>query len=146
MSKSNPRGTIEQRMARGSTPDEHGCVIWHRARNNRGYGVTYLDGKVRLAHRVAWYLEHGSWPVDGLVVDHICEVKACVNVRHLRLLTSGENILRSPRSPMNVKLARTACGRGHEYTPETLRIDSKGHRQCRTCAEIRAGGGRHRMV
>jgi len=143
---SNPRGTIAQRMVRGSTRDPNGCVIWRRAKNSRGYGCIYFEGKVRLAHRVAWYLEYEKWPDPSLVVDHICEVKACVNVAHLRLLTSAENIARSPLSPMNAKLSRTGCCRGHDYTPETVRIDSKGHRQCRLCEKIRASGGRLALV
>lgn len=32
---------------------------------------------------------------------------------------------------------RTACGRGHEYTPETTRINAEGHRECRICALAR---------
>lgn len=75
--------------------DAQGCHVWQRARNNRGYGVIWFDGKLRLAHRVAWFLEHGAWPRPGLVVDHICENKACVNPAHLRELTSGANIQRA---------------------------------------------------
>ena len=74
--------------------DDNGCHIWQRALNNRGYGVVWHDGKVRLAHRVAWYLAHGSWPRAGLVLDHICEVKACVNPEHLRELENWQNIRR----------------------------------------------------
>lgn len=75
--------------------DEHGCHIWQKARNSRGYGVVWHDGKLRLAHRVAWLLEHGTWPRDGLVLDHICEVKACVNVAHLRELENWQNLRRA---------------------------------------------------
>ena len=73
---------------------EDGCHLWLRARNSRGYGAVWFDGKVRLAHRVAWFLAHGRWPADGLVIDHICEVKACVNPDHLRELENWQNIRR----------------------------------------------------
>lgn len=128
---------IEERLVRDSTPTEQGCHIWIRALNNRGYGVTYYDGKLRLAHRVAWFLKHGRWPADGLVLDHQCEVKQCINPDHLVETSNAHNVLRAYRSPMNVRLRRTACGRGHDYTEQTLRIDSKGHRQCRVCDELR---------
>lgn len=72
-----------------------GCHIWQRAMNNRGYGVIWFDGKVRLAHRVAWFMRHGSWPSDHLVLDHICEVKACVNADHLRELENWRNLRRA---------------------------------------------------
>ena len=77
------------------TIDSNGCHIWQKARNSRGYGVIWHDGKVRLAHRVAWFLKHGAWPIKGLVIDHICEVRACVNADHLRELTNGQNIMRA---------------------------------------------------
>ena len=72
----------------------NGCHEWQRARNSRGYGVVWCDGKVRLAHRVAFYLANGRWPIDGLVVDHICENKACVNADHLRELENWQNVRR----------------------------------------------------
>lgn len=126
--------------------DERGCHIWQRALNSRGYGVVWHDGKVRLAHRVAWLLDRGTWPTEGLVIDHVCEVKACINVDHLRELTNRENVLRAPASPMNVTARRTACGRGHSYTPDSLRIDSRGARQCRICDQIRAERKRLALV
>jgi hypothetical protein len=138
MSKYAPsRLPIEERLVRDSAPTEYGCLIWTRALNNRGYGVTYYDGKLRLAHRVSWYLRNGRWPADGLVLDHTCEVKQCINPDHLVETTNTHNVTRAYASPMNAQLRRTACGRGHDYTEETLRFDSKGHRQCRVCDEIR---------
>ena len=71
-----------------------GCHIWLRARQSRGYGVVWFDGRVRLAHRVAWFLKHGRWPAADLVLDHICEVKACVNADHLRELPNWQNVRR----------------------------------------------------
>ena len=75
--------------------DTNGCHLWIRAKNNRGYGVVWYDGKLRLAHRVSWLLEHGRWPADGLVVDHACNIKACVNVAHLRELPNHANLRRA---------------------------------------------------
>lgn len=75
--------------------DAHGCHLWQRAKNNRGYGVIYFDGKLRLAHRVAWFLHFGDWPDPRLVTDHICQVKACVNVAHLRELPNHLNLRRA---------------------------------------------------
>jgi len=73
----------------------NGCHIWVRAKNNRGYGVEWYEGKLHLSHRVSWHKKYGTWPRAGMVTDHICEVKACVNVEHLRELTNSENIQRA---------------------------------------------------
>src|SRR5574337_1599858 len=72
-----------------------GCHIWQRAKNSRGYGVVWFDGKVRLAHRVAWFLAHGDWPNAELVLDHKCDTKLCVNVAHLREMENWRNLRRA---------------------------------------------------
>ena len=73
----------------------NGCHIWQRATNSRGYGVVWHDGKVRLAHRVAFNLAHGRWPDPTMVIDHICNQKLCVNPEHLRELTNWQNLRRA---------------------------------------------------
>lgn len=84
-----------ERLSTGYAETATGCHEWHRSRNNKGYGVIHAEGKLRLAHRVAWFAHYGEWPTKGLVVDHICENKACVRIEHLRLLTNSENIRRA---------------------------------------------------
>lgn len=80
------------------TIDERtGCHVWCRACQSRGYGVVWFDGKLHLAHRVAWFRKHGAWPTEGLVLDHICENKPCVNADHLRELPNHLNLRRAYR-------------------------------------------------
>ena len=73
----------------------NGCHVWQRALNSRGYGVVWFDGKVRLAHRVAFLAKHGRWPADDKVTDHACDTKACVNPDHLRELENWRNVRRA---------------------------------------------------
>lgn len=91
-----------------------GCHIWQRATNSRGYGVVWHDGKVRLAHRVAWYLAHGRWPNPEFVLDHSCDVKACVNPAHLREMENWRNVRRAvPRGDTETERRRAQWRRAN---------------------------------
>lgn len=59
------------------------------------------------------------------MLDHLCQVKACVNPAHLEPVSTEENTRRH-------RMTVTHCKRGHEFTDEnTYRY--KEQRQCRTC-------------
>jgi hypothetical protein len=76
--------------------DEHGCWIWQRTLDSKGYGVLRRSGIAHQAHRWYWEQEHGAVP-DGLEMDHLCRVRACVNPDHLEPVTHAENIRRRRR-------------------------------------------------
>lgn len=87
------RGTPLQRFWRMVDLDETGCWIWTGRVNPKGYGQFRPGGRgtsVAQAHRWAFELFVGSIP-DGLHIDHLCRVKACVNPRHLEPVTDLEN-------------------------------------------------------
>lgn len=124
-----PRGDFwkswQERLIEGGILDtESGCIEWSRSKNNRGYGLIYFDGKLRLAHRAAWLDRHGKWPAEGLVVDHICNNKGCVNPDHLREIENWRNIRRAyPTDDPAVMRRREAQRRADEkrrtYTSPT---------------------------
>ena len=66
------------------------CLIWTGAKNGGGYGRLRVNGRVTQAHRYAWECENGPIP-DGMLIDHICHNRACVNADHLRLATRQQN-------------------------------------------------------
>ncbi len=69
------------------------CWEWTRA-THKGYGRFIAPDERRwLAHRWCWEYLVGPIP-DGLVLDHLCENKACVNPDHLEVVTQGENARR----------------------------------------------------
>lgn len=109
------------------TIDSNGCHIWAKARNTRGYGMTWHDGKVRLAHRVAWFDFYGAWPSPDLVLDHICNVKACVNVAHLRELENHLNIRRAyPRGDAETEKKRAQWRKANAKRRGTYRYTEGG--------------------
>lgn len=73
------------------------CDCWlfvEAGRENRnGYARLYHDGKERMAHILSWLVHKGVYP-DGLLLDHKCKVRCCVNPAHLEPVTPRENTLR----------------------------------------------------
>lgn len=84
------KGSVADRLLAYS--DRTGeCWEWTASRNRKGYGFVTVDGKPRLAHRVAYELEHGRLP-KGMLVDHTCHNPGCVNPDHLRAATNKQNL------------------------------------------------------
>lgn len=65
------------------------CWEWTGARAD-GYGMFGVHRRMYGAHRVSYVLAHGMMP-SGLVIDHICHNRVCVNPDHLRAVTSKQN-------------------------------------------------------
>lgn len=70
------------------------CWLWTGAKDKKGYGVAKFSGSIWLVHRL-FYTYLVQYPDPKLVVDHICEVKLCLNPDHLEEVTIGENVRRS---------------------------------------------------
>lgn len=91
------------------------CWLWTGHRMAAGYGLFGGSAKTHLAHRVAWELLRGEI-TEGLQLDHLCRVTACVNPDHLEPVTPAVNILRS--EAWSAKNARkTHCKNGHPLPP-----------------------------
>ena len=66
------------------------CLVWTGSKDSGGYGQLRVNGRVTKAHRYAWEEANGPIP-DGMMIDHICHNRTCVNVEHLRLATRQQN-------------------------------------------------------
>ena len=118
-----------------------GCWLWIGDLSPNNYGRVEIGTRSRRAHLVAYELLIGVPPAD-LDADHICRVRPCVNPWHLEFVTNKVNILRGV-SFSAVNARKTACPRGHEFTPDNTmivrRANGTTYRQCLTCETKRRG-------
>lgn len=87
---------LEARITARSVPDGE-CVVWTGYRMPNGYGRISFGGQIWLVHRAVWTHRNGPIP-DGLTIDHVCGVRACVNTDHMETVTRGENTRRALRA------------------------------------------------
>lgn len=110
------------------------CWLWTAAKDQYGYGLFSSTSKMG-AHR--WAYERLVGPIPkGLVIDHLCRTRACVNPAHMEAVTNKENILRG-ESLSAQRGRQTHCKYGHEFTPENTYVRPGGHRDCRVCLRRR---------
>lgn len=108
------------------------CWIWRGALLASGYGQMKSCGKNRRVHRVAYELAYGPVP-DGLVIDHLCRVKACCRPDHLEAVTQRENLLRG-NTVNAANAAKVTCVNGHALSGANVYVNpTTGHRSCRSC-------------
>lgn len=126
--------TTKRLYAKVDRTDE--CWLWTGSTTPNGYGHIYVSGQHPTAHSVAWVLDTGLDLPVGIVVDHLCRTRSCVNPEHLEAVTYRENTLRGNATGNGEHNRRkTECPRGHPYAGENL-ITTKRGRDCRTCASM----------
>lgn len=104
-----------------------GCHLWIGGLDRDGYGKKSNLGKMQLAHRLVYEMEHGEIP-KGFTLDHLCRIRSCVNPRHMEVVTSRENILRGYGPP--------ACNFRKKFCPKCsgpYKKDNRGRRVCVNC-------------
>lgn len=119
---------------RSGGPDA--CWLWLGAKTRDGYGRMAVGGTKNgwyYVHRFSYELAIGPIP-DGMVMDHLCRTRNCVNPKHLEPVTNRENLRRGIRGVLT-----THCPKGHPYTDESTywspATAKRGtSRRCRICA------------
>lgn len=96
-----------------------------------GYGLVNQNGKRKQAHRVAYEYAKGPIP-SGVVLDHLCRNRWCVNPDHLEPVTNRENVLRG-QSVQADNARKDRCPQGHPYDEANTSRMPDGSRRCKRC-------------
>ena len=108
------------------------CLLWVKGTLDKdGYGTFFFRKKGRRAHRVSYWHRYGDIP-KGMVINHTCRNRSCVNHEHLRLATPKENALRESNSLAFINSQKTHCKNGHLFD----RFYGK-QRYCSVCQAIK---------
>jgi len=114
---------------------EHSCWEWIGRKNNTGYGYHRISNKPDisiLAHRLS-LLINGQKLINGLVVDHKCRNKTCVNPKHLRQVTPRINTIENNDTPAAINHRKKECPKGHKYS---FRPKENNKRRCKICESV----------
>lgn len=94
---------------------QHSCIEWPNYRTPDGYGQFRRNGKNVRAHRAA-YCEHFGITlesIEGRLVRHKCDNRACINPHHLELGSPADN------SKDMTKRGRSLSGEKHPLSKLT---------------------------
>jgi hypothetical protein len=100
--------------------------LWSGSLSEHGYGRLNVKGRTTLAHRVAYELYIGRIP-DGMTLDHLCRVHACVNPKHLEPVSLVDNLMRGIPGRMKGR-----CRKGHDSSHFALKRNGSTA-YCRVC-------------
>jgi len=114
--------------------EDSGCWTWLGCLDKGGYGVFCVTiagfKKTYRAHRIVYETFKAKIP-DGLVLDHLCRNRSCVNPEHLEPVTIKENTRRG-LSLIPLQAEKTRCNRGHLLENKNLYLSGR-KRSCCAC-------------
>lgn len=121
--------------------DTDDCWLWARLVDWNDYGVVVVSGLHKKAHRVVYEALVGEVP-QGLELDHLCNIKRCINPNHLEAVTHKENIIRSFKRGRGAGRTHgdNLCMRGHMLSKDNIYESTSptgGYiRTCKVCKKV----------
>lgn len=132
--------TLDEQILKYVHPEPNtGCWIWGGPVINSGYGQVRYSGKKALAHRASYESARGTIP-NGMVIDHLCRVRLCVNPDHLEVVTQSANVRRGLKGGSVKEDGSFACRKcgSVEFYGTACDASSDGiARECKSCAASR---------
>ncbi len=128
--------SLRRILSKLNLPDE--CWEWAGTWRSDGYSNMGIGRKNYYVHRLMFQWFKHDIP-DGLVIDHLCKNKRCVNPNHLEATDMKTNVGRA--------LRRAYCRRGHPQIPENrYTVPKTGHSRCWPCLKVRSKQRRKKNV
>lgn len=119
-------GDFLSMVARGSRTDIEGTVAGQC--HNQGYVAVTIDYKQYLAHRLAWFYVHGTWPEHE--IDHINRDRSDNRIENLRESSRSQNMANTGLYSNN-----KSGFRGVHFSRHAKRF----------CAQLRCGDKRYNL-
>ena len=93
--------------------------------NWRGYVSIWINGTQYYAHRLAWALQNGAWPIND--IDHINENKSDNRILNLRIASRSENMFNRGRNKNNTSGVKgvSFCKATNKWRAQ-ITVDRKG--------------------
>jgi hypothetical protein len=125
--------------------EDEPCWLFNTYVEKTGYTRFEFEGKRRQSHIYSWIAFYGTEVPEGLILDHLCLDKTCVNPRHLQPVTPTEN---DRRARFHYQQRKETCKNGHEFKDPNIiyrkvsatRVD----RRCRICVNQQKAESYHK--
>lgn len=88
--KKSIRGVALKERLSATVERQGDCLIWTGSIGSHGYGTLTYRRESWVAHRAAW-VAAGNELIEGMVLDHKCRNRKCINVDHLHQVTDKVN-------------------------------------------------------
>lgn len=116
------------------------CWIYQGTIHHEGYGMQRIKGRYYLAHRVGYMLAKKKLIPHGLLLNHLCRTRVCVNSDHLEVTTNRENLL-AGLGVGAINTHKTHCVAGHPFDDvnsyTSIAKNGRTKRHCRACISTR---------